>query len=341
VGVLYLTRSVLTILSASVVLAWLLDRPVSGLQARGLSRDFAIVAVTAGLTLGLVVLLVGVLPNAVAQIGDLATNIQPYLHTAAERFGPLVAEVERRFKIDVPVDFQELGRMAPAWLQKLSPDVQERIQEALKTAASGGLSVVFSLLSLSLLPQFTFFILRDWPRLVEAVDGMVPPRTRGVVRRLAGEIDERLIGWVRGQLTVALVLGVVYSIGLVLSGIDLAVTVGLLGGALFLVPYVGPLVTGVLAGTLCVLKFGIDWHLAAVGATFVIGQALEGTLLTPWLVGDRVGLHPVVVMVAVIVGGNVLGIVGIVIAVPVTAALAVVGFWLLERWKASGTFNRA
>jgi predicted PurR-regulated permease PerM len=90
-----------------------------------------------------------------------------------------------------------------------------------------------------------------------------------------------------------------------------------------------------------VLKFGIDWHLAAVGATFVIGQALEGTLLTPWLVGDRVGLHPVVVMVAVIVGGNVLGIVGIVIAVPVTAALAVVGFWLLERWKASGTFNRA
>jgi predicted PurR-regulated permease PerM len=338
-GVLYVTRSVLTILSVSAVFAWLLDRPVSLLAARGLSREAAIVAVAAGLTVALAVLLVGILPSAVAQLAELGANIQPYLHNAATRFGPLVEEVERRFKIDLPVDFQELGKLAPTYLKLLSPDVQERLQAAAKSAASGGLSVVFSVLSLSLLPLFTFFILRDWPKLLGATDGLVPIVARPVVRRLAAEIDERLIGWVRGQLTVALVLGCVYSAGLMISGIDLAATVGLLGGALFLVPYVGPLVTGVLAGTLCILKFGLDWHLAAVVATFVVGQALEGTVLTPWLVGDRVGLHPLVVMVAVIVGGNVLGIIGIVVAVPLTAALAVVGIWLLGEWRESRTFR--
>lgn len=339
ISMLYLTRSVLTILSASAVAAWLLDRPVTALQGRGLSRELSIVVIGGALTLVLVAVLVGVLPHATRQLAELGGNIQPYIQTAATRLGPVVEQAERRFNVDLPVDFQELGRLAPTYLQKLSPDVKAWIQATLKSAASGGLSVVLSLLSFSLLPLFTFFLLRDWPHLVRSGLGLVPTRAQPVVRRLGAEIDDRLIGWVRGQLTVALVLGVVYSVGLVISGIDLAVTVGLLGGVLFLVPFIGPLVTGVLAVALCVLKFGLDWHVVVVLATFIVGQALEGSLLTPWLVGDRVGLHPLVVMVAVLVGGNVFGIIGIVVAVPLTAALAVVGIWLLGEWRQSTTFT--
>lgn len=338
-GLVYVTSSVLSMLLASAVLAWLFDRPVSALQARGRSREFGIALVTTGLFAVLVVIGLYVVPDAIRQIAALTTNLRPYFERAAVEFGPLVAQAEARFGVDLPVDVHELGQLAPEYLQKITPDVRAQIEAALATVASGGLSVVLSLLSLSLLPLFTFFLLRDWPDLVRFVADVVPPAARPTVGRLVTEIDARLIGWVRGQLTVAVVLGVVYSVGLWLSDIDLAVTIGLMGGVLFLVPYVGPLLTGVLAGGLCLLKFGVDVHLAIVVATFVVGQALEGTVLTPLLVGDRVGLHPMVVMVAIIVGGNLLGMVGIIIAVPVTAALAVVGAWGLEVWKQSRTYG--
>ncbi len=341
VGILYVTRSVLAILCASAVAAWMLDRPVSVLARRGWSREFAITTVSASLLLGAAVLGMVVAPRTFAQLAELATNLQPYLQNASARLGPLVAQIETRFGTHLPVDFAELSQLAPGYLEHISPDVQARIQATVKAAASGGLNLFFTVLSWSLFPLFTFFLLRDWPQLVAAADGLIPLRSRPVVRRLVTEIDDRLIGWVRGQLTVAVVLGLIYAAGLLLSGIDLAVTTGLLGGVLFLVPYVGPLITGLLAGVLCLLKFGVDWHLLVVVATFVVGQALEGAVLTPWLVGNRVGLHPLVVMVAVIVGGNVLGIVGIVVAVPLTAALAVVGLWLIDEWKQSATFTGA
>lgn len=341
VGILYVTRSVLAILCASAVAAWMLDRPVSVLARRGWSREFAITTVSASLLLGAAVLGMVVAPRTFAQLAELANNLQPYLQNASARLGPLVAQIETRFGTHLPVDFAELSQLAPGYLEHISPDVQARIQATVKAAASGGLNLFFTVLSWSLFPLFTFFLLRDWPQLVAAADALIPLRSRPVVRRLVTEIDDRLIGWVRGQLTVAVVLGLIYAAGLLLSGIDLAVTTGLLGGVLFLVPYVGPLITGLLAGVLCLLKFGVDWHLLVVVATFVVGQALEGAVLTPWLVGNRVGLHPLVVMVAVIVGGNVLGIVGIVVAVPLTAALAVVGLWLIDEWKQSPTFTGA
>ncbi len=340
-GLVYVTSSVLSMLFASAVLAWLFDRPVSALQARGHSRDFGIALVTSALVAVTLVLLVFVIPDAFRQIAALTLNLRPYFDRAAAEFGPLVAQAESRFGVDLPVDVQELGRLAPEYLKKVTPDLRAQIEATLGTVASGGLSVVFSALSLSLLPLFTFFLLRDWPGLVAFVGELVPVRARDTVDTLVAEIDARLIGWVRGQLTVALVLGVVYSVGLYASGIDLAVTIGLSGGVLFLVPYVGPLLTGALAGGLCLLKFGLDWHLGVVVGTFVVGQTLEGFVFTPLLVGDRVGLHPMVVMVAIIVGGNLLGMVGIILAVPVTAALAVVGAWGLQMWKESRTYRGA
>lgn len=338
VGLLYAIRSVLFILGAATVFAWLLDRPVSAIEARGASRGFAIFLVFAAIFTAFLLLIFGVLPSTLHQLGELTANLTPYLDNLSTHVGPWTASIERQFHVDIPLDLQEAGKLAPTYLQELSPDYRAKLQEWAKELASGGLSLVISALSLTLLPLFTFFLLKDWPHLVARVDGLVPVRALPVVRRLATEIDARLAGWVRGQLTVAVILGVVYSVGLWFSGIDLALTVGLMGGALFLVPYLGPAGTAILAVSLDLLKFGFDWHLGAVLATFAIGQGLEGTVLTPLLVGDRVGLHPMVVMCAIIVGGNLFGILGIVVAVPTTAALAVIGAWLLERWRQSSTY---
>ena len=338
-GLFYLTWSVFSMLFAAVVFAWLLNPAVTALEPRVRSREWACILVFAMLTTFAIALVVGVLPRVVGQIAELSGKIQPYVQRLSENVWPYIAMAESRFGIRIPLNPNDLATQAPALLQKISPDVRARIQEWLQSAASGSLSVVLSALSLSLLPLFTFYLVRDWPKLVAGVEELVPPRHRPIVRELSGQIDTRLSGFVRGQLTVALVLGCVYTVGQLIAGIDLAVTVGMLGGALFLLPYIGTLVAAALAGVLALMKFGLDWHVAVAVGTFFVGQAIEGAVLTPWLVGDRVGLHPMVVMVALIVGGNLLGIWGLVLAVPMTAALAVVGGHLMERWRSSKTFG--
>lgn len=341
VGFFYLTWSVISMLFAAAVFAWLLDGPVRALERRGVSRQTACFMVGLGLVASGVGVVVLIVPRVVNQVAELSTNIVPYVQRLSDALGPWVAVAEARLGIHVPVDMNELGQELPSLLKKISPDARARVQEWLQAAAQGSLSFVLSMLSLSLLPLFTFYLLRDWPQLLASVEGLAPEKLRATVRTMASQIDERLAGFVRGQLTVALVLGVVYSSGLLACGIDLAITVGMLGGALFLVPYLGTLVAGGLAVVLALMEFGLDWHVVAAAAVFVAGQLIEGTFLTPWLVGDRVGLHPMIVMVALVVGGNLLGIWGLVLAVPVTAALAVVGGHLLARWKSSRTYRGA
>ncbi len=215
-----------------------------------------------------------------------------------------------------------------ALLKDAAPNVGRWLTGALRSAFAGGMSFVLSVLNLTLVPIFTFYLLRDWDRLIGGVDALIPPRHRDRVRRLATEIDERLSSFVRGQSTVCVVLGVLYSIGLLISGIDMGIAVGMLSGLLFIVPYLGTIVGVVVATALALLKFGFTWNLVAVWVTFGGVQLLEGSLLTPYIVGDKVGLHPLVVMIALLVGGNLLGIWGMLVAIPITAAAQV----LLAEW---------
>jgi predicted PurR-regulated permease PerM len=192
-----------------------------------------------------------------------------------------------------------------------------------------------TILNLALLPIFTFYLLRDWDRLVGFLHSLVPQGQRTRVERMASAVDERLSAFVRGQITVCIILGILYSSGLWLSGIDLAVVVGLLSGALFIIPYLGTIVGLVLATVLCLMKFGPDEHLLFVVASFAIPQAIESWVLTPRIVGEKVGLHPLVVMVALLAGSSLGGIWGMLLAIPVTAALNVVGMEWLAAYRES------
>jgi len=170
------------------------------------------------------------------------------------------------------------------------------------------------------------------------VDDLVPVRHRPIVRTLALEIDGRIASFVKGQLLVATILGAFYTVGMLVARVDLAVTVGVLSGALFLLPYIGPLIGAALGVGLALIQYGVDWHVVVVVATFGLAQLMENTILTPMLVGDRVGLHPMVVMIALIVAGNLLGLWGLVVALPVTAALAVIGGHVLDVYRRSRTY---
>lgn len=338
-ALLALTWSVSATLFASAVFAYLLDPAVSWLGRRGWSREFASVLIgLLGAVLAIAAILV-VVPGVVRQVADLAGNLQPYLDRVAGTLGPRIEWAERRFGIDIPVSIVEIREHAPEYLRSLSPDVRAGIQAWLATLASGGLEVVLTLLSLSLLPLFTFYLLVAWPRILAGIEGAIPRRWRAGARALAVDVDVRLQAFVRGQLIVAALLGVLYTAGLLVAGIDLAITVGLLSGALFLVPYLGTAVGIGLSCMLAFLKFGVDWHLGMCLGTYVVGQALEGFVLTPLLVGDRVGLHPMVVIVALVVGGNLLGFWGLVLAVPITATVAVIAGRVLHRYRQSQFFG--
>jgi predicted PurR-regulated permease PerM len=334
----YVTGSLLSVLVASAVVAYLLDPLVTKLRARGYSREGAIVAIGGLATAALLVAVGVVVPGVAQKIGQVGSAVSPYLGGVSDRVGPLLDQVETRFGVVVPTDLRALAAEVPGYLQKLSPDARKTIQDWLGRLAGGGMEVVLSVLTVTLVPVFTFYLLRDWPLIVGWVDELVPVRHRPIVRTLALEIDGRIASFVKGQLLVATLLAVFYTVGMLVARVDLAVTVGVLSGALFLLPYIGPLIGAALGVGLALIQYGVDWHVVVVVATFGLAQLMENMVLTPMLVGDRVGLHPMVVMIALIVAGNLLGLWGLVVALPVTAALAVIGAHVLDVYRRSRTY---
>jgi predicted PurR-regulated permease PerM len=334
----YLTSSVLSVLVAAAVVAYLLHPVVTRLQARGYRRVSAIflIGIAAALVGALAVLVV--VPGFVRNVGALGGNVTPYLDGLAGKAQPVVGWLENRFDVVIPLDLRALAAEIPVYLEKLSPDARSTMKDYVGRLAGGGIDVVLAVLRVTLLPVFAFYLLRDWPDIVGWVHELVPPRHRPVVRSLAAEIDIRIISFVKGQLLVAGILAAWYTVALLLAGLKFGVTMGILSGALFLLPYVGPLAAATMSVGLTLLEYGFDWHVLAVAAAYGFGQVLENTFLTPMLVGDRVGLHPLVVIVAIIAAGELLGLWGLVVALPVTAAFAVVGGHVLEEYRRSRTF---
>ena len=351
-GLVYLLRSIFAMLFASIVFAYLLDPLVDRFEARGYRREVGIGVVFTGILALLTFAVLIVVPSVAKEFVELSENVGPYLDELSVRLVAWQGVAEAQLGRPIPLTAEALlhefelalaqdhGDDGVATLVKdAAPDVGGRIAGVLQTALSGGMTFVVGVLNLALLPIFTFYLLRDWDKIVASIDDIIPPRNRPTIRRLASEIDDRLASFVRGQSIVAASLGVMYSTGLLLVGIDLPIVVGMTAGLLGLIPYLGNVVGIVLASILAILKFGLDWHLPGVWAVFMVSQGIEGFILTPNIVGDKVGLHPFVVMLALLVGGNLFGIWGMLFAIPVTAAAQVLlGEWY-GRYKASLYFG--
>jgi predicted PurR-regulated permease PerM len=340
-ALVYATWGVLPVLLASIAVAYLLDRPMTWLQARGLSRDGAFSALVAFVCVVLTIAVTIVAPSIAHQVGELVVRIKPALVDLQQQAGPLAARIEAGTGIRVPLDADGLADIAPGYLKQLvdAPDARDAAKHWLGSVFGGGLELVGSLLHFALLPLFTYYFASEWPRLLSGADSMIPPRHRPLVHEIVGEIHQRIGGYVEGQLTLCAILGVMYSLGLWAVGIDLAFTVGLLSGALFVVPYFGGLLGVAAAMTLALLKFGVDWHVVGCLITFVVVHLIEGSFLTPRIVGERVGLHPLVVMISVVAGGGLMGIWGVLLAIPLTAALSVVAGALLRAYTRSQFYS--
>lgn len=329
---IYVFRSVLLPFVAGMAVAYLLDPICDRLERAGLSRTLATSLVTLGFLVLVVLLLLLVGPLIVGQVSGFLERLPSYVESLRGEWASLATAVEAR----------------------LSPEIMDKVREAVSGSAgrivgwatevltglvSGGVALANLLSLLFITPVVSFYLLRDWDRIVAAVDGWLPRDSRPVVRAQVGRIDETLAGWVRGQFTVCLVLGVFYAIGLTAAGLDFGLIIGLLAGLLSFIPFVGAIFGAIGSIGLALVQFD-DWvRIAIVAAIFIVGQALEGNLLTPRLVGERVGLHPVWVIFALLAGSVLLGFVGLLLAVPLAATLGVLIRFLLERYLASDVYK--
>jgi len=187
---------------------------------------------------------------------------------------------------------------------------------------SGGVLAEW-LVNLTLIPVITFYLLRDWDILVDKIQKLLPRRAESTAKKLALETDDVLGAFMRGQFYVMLALGVIYSIGLWAVGLNLGLVIGMLAGIVSFVPYLGSIVGFTVACVAAILQFHDVIYLIPISIVFAVGQSLEGMWLTPWLVGDKIGLHPVAVMFAVLAGGQLFGFLGVLLALPVASVVMV------------------
>jgi predicted PurR-regulated permease PerM len=239
-----------------------------------------------------------------------------------------------------------LGTALP-WLQSrlglapLEMDLQSLTAlSVLGTVSRGGQAVLHWLMNLVLIPVVTFYLLRDWDRLVLGIQNLIPRQDEPAISGLFREIDDVLGAFIRGQLMVMLALGLVYTLGLWLLGLDLAFIIGMVAGLLSIVPYLGTFVGVVAALLAAIFQFQDVLHPVLVLGVFAVGQSLEGMVLTPLLVGDRIGLHPVAVIFAVLAGGQLFGFLGILLALPAAASLNVLVRHLDQRYRASDLYQK-
>lgn len=319
--IIYQLRVVLTPFFVAFALAYLLDPLVDALQRLRLPRSGAIAVLLLGILGAAIALVLVVYPTIRLQVETLAQAFPGYATALQQWLAPLINRVTQMDPSRAQALLQEILRR----FEGLPVQILSNLSTLVGGALASLRGIFEMLLNLLVIPVVTFYFLRDIDRMRLALPSFLPVSYRDWLMGKLTEIDSLLSGFVRGQLLVALILMALYTIGLSLVGTPSSLLLGLLAGAASMVPFMG-LVVGFLPSLLLTFLQYHDWqHLVGVVAVFAVVQALEGNLITPKIVGERLGLHPVVVLLAVLVGGELFGFLGILLAVPATAVVKV--FW--------------
>ena len=317
---------------AAALLAYVGDPLVDKLESRGVRRSVgsALVIVLSGLFF--VGLVLSVLPLIIELSGRVATRLPAMLTLLQSEAAPWLFA---KFGITLTLDLPHLTEFARQHAQEL----QALVTRLLGSLSDGGKAIAGLLMMAVLVPVVLYYLLVDWPLLLQRADELTPRRWHGEARRLAGEVDQVLGQFLRGQLMVMLILAAYYSLALAIAGVEFALPLGLITGLLIFIPYVGFSFGLILALLSALLQDGGATPVIAVAAIYGGGQLIEGFVLTPWLVGDRIGLHPVAVIFALLAFGQLFGFVGLLLALPAAACVLVGLRALRRRYLASSLYQ--
>jgi predicted PurR-regulated permease PerM len=320
---LQLFTSVLAPFVAAAVIAYALDPPTSRLCRLGLPRSMAAMLMILGLLLAVLLFALLLYPLVIVQVGLLVNRIPQYAFLLQGWARTVLTHLQDNFGPDVVNDKLRdvVSGQAGSMLSILLSTV---------TALFGSGFAIFNVLSLAVVtPVVGFYLLRDWPTVVRMIDSWLPYRYRDVIRAQAREVDRILSAWVRGQAMCCLILALYYAGALTVAGLDLGLIIGLTAGLLSFIPYVGSITGGVTALGLALAQFPLWRGVMVVAGVLVIGQVLEGYVIYPRFLGDRVELPAVWVIFALFAGAAAFGFLGVMLAVPVAATIGVLcRFWL-------------
>ena len=323
----YVLRDVLLPFVAGIAIAYFLDPLTSKLQKKMHSRIAAVCVVSAMLILLVLLCIFIIVPIVQKQLSIFIANLPMYAGLLWSKIEPYAMELKRLFPQQADDLRQTLADHFSSGFKILLKTVQKLLSSSM---------AVINLLSLLLItPVVAFYLLRDWTGFCLSIRRLLPRAEARTIRSLLSEMNDIISGFIRGQATVCLCLGIFYAVGLTLAGLDLGLLIGLGIGALSFIPYVGSTLGFVLSLSLAAVQFD-DWkHIAVVVVLFFTGQMLEGNVLTPKLVGEKVGLHPVWVMFALLAGATLFGFLGVLIAVPVAAIIGVLVRFAIQKYMES------
>ncbi len=328
-------ESVTTILMVSFLMAYILNPLVLALEKIHVNRSLAalmslLIVIT--FVTGLFFLII---PAIVGEIASFSRVIPRYVETLQRIFFELVT----KFDVSLPHDVSELSGLAIEKGRQLLPGLTRASGRILSSVFSSTISVITTVFQILLIPIIAYYLLVSFESIKKGTIELLPEYAREPIINKFVEIDGVLSSFVRGQLTISFIMAILYSVGFIFIGIDLALVIGIVSGLLFIVPYLGTMIALIFAPIMAFAKFGDLIHVFYVFLWIGSVQVLETYVLTPNVVGQAVGLHPVVYIMALVVGGNLFGVVGMLVAVPVAAVLKVLLISILQEYKSSYLYH--
>ncbi len=328
----YVLRSVLLPFVAGIIIGYLLDPLTTKFTKWGMNRTLATLLVMLLVLIFLVpalLILIGIIDE---QLGQFLTELPRYISAFIKKMEPVFLELQDHFPTLQPEKIREYLRSNMTNNLKLVGSVMGGL-------VSSGFALINLLSLLLITPVVAFYMLRDWDNFLAKVKELLPQNSKKEIMIQAKEIDRALSGFIRGQLSVCVLLGTFYSLGLYFVGLELGVLVGFMAGLISFIPYIGSIFGFVVSISIAFAQFDTLTPVIHVALVFFIGQFIEGNFLTPKLVGDNVGLHPVWVMFALLAGGVLLGFLGLMLAVPVAAIIGVLLRHAIENYKQSSLYR--
>jgi predicted PurR-regulated permease PerM len=327
---LWLLHDILLPFVAGIALAYVLAPVADRGERLGINRTVAALLIVGVFVVSLISLILLLVPLLLQQGSALISHIPGYVKRVRE----LVVDLNLPWlnwlgATDSGTTLSDLVGQLATWLLSFSYSLW-----------TGGKALVSFASVLIVMPVVTFYLIRDWHPMIDRVDSWIPVRQRDTVRQLAREIDAAIGGFLRGQFGVCLFLGCYYAVGLMLAGLEFGLLIGLIAGVITFVPYIGSMTGLMIAASVAIAQFWPDWkRITLVIAIFLVGQFIEGNIVSPKFVGERVGLHPVWLIFAMFAFGYLFGFVGLLIAVPLGAAIAVLLRFGLRQYFASPIYT--
>lgn len=334
IGFIWLFNSILTPFILGIAIAYLLDPVMRRFEkTKGLPRWVTSLIILSLFILFLTIVFVSLAPMAFRQTQMLIEQVPNYIQNLMDFVRPYLMWVEQRF--------------GENYIEQINTHIQDNAGKivgitggVMAGIASGGAAVIGFLTTLVLTPLVAFFMMNEWPSIVKWVESLYPRQHKTMIRDLLRQIDTKLSGFIRGQITVAFLLGVIYAIALTIADLNYGFLIGLGAGVFSIIPLVGSTLGLVVGAAVAWFQTGDMVYVGIIAAIFMAGQFIEGNFLTPKLVGDSVGLHPLWIMFALLAGGSLFGIVGMLLAVPVAAVIGVLAGFGIKQYKASPLYQK-